>query len=349
MAFNLFGPRLSRNEKILLYQSLGFMLSSGVSVYDAAKMLRDDPSKAIKPAALDIILDGIQNGLQLSEVIRDNPMFGDYSKQLEIAEQTGKERDCLERIANQIQQGSNLQGKVRNALVMPALTLVLALGVGIWAVNSLVPQMANMLMETGGEMPGVTKFLMGIREHLAANWFLDIVVAAIVVAVGTYLVKGPLKIQCHQLLTKIKVTASVSINVNYAQMYILLNDMLTNGSSVVEALRVAASSLTNKYIELQLNQCADQMESEGTSLGDGLQNVSTMPSQDRMLVKVGCDTGRQTEVLQQMAEHRALVANLTADNLTQIISPIATIILGVIVGVIAMAIYAPILSITESI
>ena len=349
MTFNLFGPRLSRNEKILLYQSLGFMLSSGVSVYDATKMLRDDSSKAIKPAALDISLDGIQNGLRLSEVIRDNPMFGDYSKQLEIAEQTGKERDCLERIANQIQQGINLQGKVRNALVMPGLTLVLALGVGAWAVSSLVPHMASMLMETGGEMPAVTKFLLSIRDHLVDNWFLDIMVSTIVIVASTYLIKGPFRIHFHWLLTKMKVTASVSINVNYAQMYILLNDMLTNGSSVVEALRVAASSLANKYIELQLNQCADQMESEGISLGDGLQNVSTMPSQDRMLVKVGCDTGRQTEVLQQMAEHRSLIANLTADNLTQIISPIATIVLGVIVGVIAMAIYAPILSITESI
>lgn len=340
---------VSRSTLGLFYESVGFMLQSGVNVRDCAEMLKDDPSRAIKPELLDIVIDGCTDGQDLSSIVKDNPILGPHWRQIAVAEQTGRLPECISRISKQIRDTGDIQRKIKMAMIQPLAIFFLGLAICVYLLNTVVTQVGDMMLEFDAEMPGITMAMIAAQDHVLAFWPLDLAIIVGTVALTKFLIGGPLSMPFAQLVTMFKVTSGVSINSNYSLVYRLLHDMIENGSHMVEALRIAAASCTNKFIQHELYCAADDMESEGVSLQESLQATKTMPPQDKLLLKVGMESGRGNEILSQLTDHRTTVTSELVNGISELVSPLVSLATGLFLLVIMLGVTLPMYSLTSAI
>lgn len=352
MAIALFGKKkMSNDDFVMLCTTLSWMISSGLSVREGVVELLADKNNKMNRHALEVLRDDLDAGKVLSQVLRDNEdVFGEgYWRQVDAAERTGKVPECLTRLADQIRNSGDLVAKVRNAMIYPGFILGLAFAAGYYMFTTIVPQMGDMMAEFGIELPALTQMMMNAANFLIANGLLCVAVAAGVVFLIHYLLTKTFRLKWHETITKIPFVGQVSINLNYATAYMLLNDMIENGANIVEALRVASSSSGNLYIRQELEDTADRMDLEGIGLTEGLTSTNTMPSDDKLMLTIGQRTGREMELLPDLAVRRRKQAYDSVNTVIEIIPTVLLVVVAGIVGVMVVSIYMPMISMATDI
>lgn len=338
--------RVDSKGLILLFTSLSYMRSAGLTMRDGVDILMKNKDHRINRAGLQVLIDGFDEGFVLSQVLKEHEdVFGTgWWRQVDAAERTGKVPECLLRLADQLKHNASIMNKIRGAMAYPLFVVVVALFAGYYLMTNTIPEMGEMLAEFGGELPALTKAMMAACDVLTNHGLLVGVILVILVVMIIWMLKHPFKMQWHTFITKFPLSSGISINLNYSMVYTLINDMIENGSNIVAAVRIAASSATNVLIIKELQGCADSMEREGHGLAVALQAANTMPGDDRMMLDVGSRTGREMELLQDMAERRRVAAEEAVNQLLELLSPIIMLVVCVVVGILVVSVYMPMLT-----
>ncbi len=345
------GKKMKRDDFIMLCTTLSWLLNSGLSAREGVVELLNDKNNKMNHAALETLRDDFDDGKVLSQIFHDHEdIFGEGRwRQLDAAERTGKVPECLMRLAAQAREGGDLMSKVRGAFMYPSVILVLAFAAGYYMFTTIVPEMGTMMAEFDVEMPPLTQAIMGIANFLIAHGIWILALLIIVVFSIRYLLTKPFRMQWHTTITKMPVVGAVSVNMNYSTCYLLLNDMIENGANIVEALRVASSAATNQYIRKELEDTAERMAREGTSLTDGLLETVTMPADDKLLLRVGQRTGREMELLPDLSERRRKAAYESVNRVMELLPTVVLLLVSGIVAVMVVSIYMPMISMATDI
>lgn len=350
MAFTL-RSQMKRQDMITMLTTLSWMLSAGISVSVGVDTLLSDPNNKMNKKGLELLRDGLDEGKQLSEVFKEHEdLYGTGRwRQIAAAELTGKVPECLLRIADQIQNDGDLIGKVRNAVIYPAVIMVFALAAGYYMFTTVVPQMGEMMAEFEVELPALTVMVMAVSEYLINNAVLLIGTLAGVFIFIRWLLTHNLKFPWHKTITKLPLVGPVSVNMNYSLVYTLLSDMIENGAHVVEALRVAAGSASNVYIMDELLTAADSIEREGMGLTEALIATKTMPPDDKLMLQIGSETNRELELLASLSKRRREAAYASVNALMEVMPTLVLIVVALVVGTMVIAIYMPMISLATDI
>ena len=343
---SLFSNRMKRQDMIVMMTTLSWMLSSGISVKSGVDKLLEDPNNKMNRNSLLLLHNDLEEGKQLSECFRDHEdVFGTgYWRQIDAAEQTGKVAECLLRITSQLENDGDLMSKVRGAVTYPAVIVLFALVAGYYMFTTIVPQMGEMMGEFGVEMPALTVAVMVFADYLMSHYIFIAGILVGSVLLIRYLISHQWKFGWCKLLTRLPFVGPISVNMNYSLVYTLLSDMIENGSHIVEALRVAAGSATNAFIMSELLSSADSMEREGLGLTEALVKSSTMPADDKLMLQIGSDTGREIELLSNLSSRRREAAYGSVNALMEVLPTLVLLVVAAVVGVMVIAIYMPMIS-----
>ena len=334
----------------ILTQSLGYMLAAGMTMREGITVIMDDPNCRINKYGLRLLVDSFDEGLSLSQALHAHEsVFGlGLWRQVEAAERTGKLRECLIRLSDQLKSGQDLVKKVKRAMMYPLFILIIAAVAAYYLLTTTIPTMEGMLLEFGGELPAITVFLMDLCDVLLNHGILLGFLIVLFVAGVSWLLKYPLRFQWHRLVTQMPIVGPVSVDMNYSRVYLMINDMIANGAHPVEALKVAANSASNYFIAFELLNCANNMESEGNSLSVALQRAVSMPSDDKLMLEVGRRTGRDGDILKELSKKRGDAADASVEQLVIMLNPIIMMIVGSIVGVVMLAVYSPVIAMSTA-
>ena len=346
-----FGKRLSNEQGINFWTSLGHILQSGNSVQKGVEtMLLDERSKIPKKLMREV-LNKLDQGYMFYEVVQEHEKeFGaGLWRQVQVAEQTGRLPEGMLRIAKQLKSSGSTTRKIKGAMVYPALMLFIGLGVGFWLITTMLPTMQETLGDLGGELPSYTVAVIEACDWLKVHWVISIVACVSLVAFVMWLIKSPLKLQWHTLIFKSPLTGKISLDSNFARIYTLFVHMIANGSTEDTALKVAASSSSNLFIANDLMKCADLIARDGISIATAFKESKTVPSEDRLLLEIGAASGREGLIMEDLAARRAEVAEETMSQLTELISPLSTLIVGGVVAFVVIVCYLPMMTMTYSI
>lgn len=342
--------KLKSSELILLFTSLSYILSAGMTPRDGLEMIRQNEDTKINPKVLNILCDELDAGLNLSEAFKahEDRIGSGFWHQLDAAERTGKVPECMLRIASQLKNSGDVKSKIRGALLYPTFVLIVACIAGYYLLTTTIPEMGQMMVEMGGEIPPLTAALMKLCDMIVEwGWLILLVTAALVVAI-IWALSNPLKLHWHHFITKFILSGSISVNLNYSIAYTLINDMIENGSNIVSAVRVAAASVGNYFIQQELISVADTMDREGLGLAKALQSITSIPGEDRMMLDVGSRTGREMELLIEMADRRRVSANTSVAQMLELFTPIIMVLVCALVGVLVVAVYMPMLTMASA-
>lgn len=344
--------KMKSSEMIIIFQSLSFMFNAGLNKRASLRVLIEDEDSKINKAGPEALLDSIVDGESIASAFRENEdiLGTGYWKQIEAAERTGRTAECFERLADQIKNSKSLAGKVRGALAYPIFVTIIALIAGYVMFTNAVPQMADMMEEMGGELPPLTKMMLGISELLVNYGIIVLALLILLIIAFIYLVTHQLKLNWDKFILKLPLIGPIIVNINYSNIYRIICDMIANGSPPIEALNVSAGSSKNLFINQELEESYILMAEEALDLAPALsKGATTMPTDDRLMIKVGQRTGRTIDILDELAKRRKQQAVESVDRLVEMLNPIIMAVVCVVVGIIVISVYMPMITMSQSI
>ena len=340
------------DEKINVVENLGIMLKAGIPVSRALQIL----VKQIKNMKLKNVMTQVYNQVQagkgLSEAMAEHPtVFSNiFISMVRVGDMSGNLEKSLEYLSIQLHREADLKGKVKGAMIYPSVIVSAMVLVGIAMSIFVLPNLISVFKDFSSDLPYMTKVVIAFVEFMSGNAVL--VIGGVILAVfGVFMVHRTYE---GQKAFQIFFLHFFSINtiikkINLARFARVLSSLLKSGIPIVQALEVASDSLSNiPYKELTA-QAAIEVKL-GKTIADSLgKNEQLFPPLVVQMLQVGEESGTVEDILNQLAIHYEEEVDNILRNLSSIIEPLLLLVIGGVVGILAVALIAPIYNISGSI
>ncbi|MEK7681107.1 MAG: type II secretion system F family protein [Patescibacteria group bacterium] len=344
--------RIAMVQKILFVDHLKTMVRAGLSIIDALKILSEEIESKKFKRIIGQIKTGVEQGLQLSEVLAKYPKVFPpiYVSMIAAGETAGKMENALEQVHIQMKKSHELTSKIRGAMMYPAVILVAMMGISVEVVVFILPKLMVMFKEFEVQLPLPTRILIFITDSVQVYglWILIGIIALIVLAV--WLIKKPkIKKIVHTINLKLPIIGSVIKKINLARFTLTLSSLLESTIPIIDATRITSDVLGNVNYRESLLAVSESLK-KGIPLSEVLREYSNIfPPMVTEMIMVGERSGKTEDMLRELAEYYGNEVDTTMKNFTTIIEPIIILILGLAVAGIAVAVIMPMYSLTQNV
>jgi type IV pilus assembly protein PilC len=341
--------RVRPEEFALFNQEFMALVRAGLTVPDALALASERPDNPALGAILVRVREDVGNGVALSEACARHPEAFDrlYLAALRTGEKTGDFAAVLSRYQDYLRHRVKLRRKIGQALAYPVF-LLLALAVILAVLFVFVmPRFAAMYADMGAALPLPTRVLLSIVDHL---YIIGPALAALglLAAWGwrAWLSTDSGRRQLGRLQERMPYVGEVARISTCAQLARSLATLLAGGTPLVEALRTAASSISNRLYLDRLEACTRRV-TEGSSLAQAVRSSGLMPPMATRLIEVGEASGGLDSMLAEVAQFYEEVLDIRLARVMALVEPLLMLLMGVVVGGIIIVMYLPVFNMAD--
>lgn len=323
------------------------VLNAGVTIITALDMLAEQmPNKKLQQA-LKETQAYVEKGGSLAGGFALNPkVFPPILINMVAAgESSGSMEIAFERLSTHFEKDAALRGKIKGALTYPAVVCVVALGVVVIMLLTVIPTFADMFLDMGIKLPFATKALIAASHFLAGIGGVLSLIAVIGAVVGLKLFAKTST--GDQIFSTIAIKAPVFGNLTVqscsARFARTLSTLMASGIPLLDAIEQVAKMMGNKLFKDGLMDAKTQV-SKGVPLSKPLKDMGIFPPMLTQMVKIGEETGNIEDMMEKVADYYDGEVELATGQLTAAMEPLTIVVLAVIVGGIIAAVYGPMLS-----
>lgn len=341
--------RVSSEEIALLTRQLATLLRSGVPLVEALSALIEQIEKTKMKGALTQIRDKVNEGTSFADALKAHPtLFGSlYINMVAAGEASGTLDVVLSRLADHLDASSELKGKVTSALFYPAFMVLFGVGVITLMMVVVVPKVTAIFDDFEQALPWYTQTLIFMSHAITDYWWL----MAALLGGGVYAFRRWLgteegrAIWDRRLLT-LPIIGKMVTMIAVARFSRTLSTLLSSGVSLLTAMDITKNVLGNAELKRVVDEARGSIR-EGESIAAPLKRSKRFPPIVTHMIAIGERSGE----LEQMLEHVATAydnqvsSRLTA--ITGLLEPLMIVVMGVIIGGIAMSILMPLMQINE--
>lgn len=349
---SLFG-KVSLVDTLAFTKHVALMLKSGIPLPESILILEKQTSHPAFKKLLLKIHQEIANGQPLHKALSQFPHVFDafYVSLIKVAEESGSLEKNLDYLSLHLKKQHEFTGKVRGALLYPSIILGVALIVGIGLSIFVLPKLIDLFASLDVELPLSTKILLLFAKVMRDyGIFLLGGLVLIFVLIRWAITTRAVKPHWHYFLLSLPVLGVFMQNIQLASMFRNIGTMLSVGVHISTALDAQFETTTNSIYKNYLSEIKSGVE-KGKSIEETLTktNKKFMPLIAVRMIGVGEKTGKLDETLTYLGDYFEDEVDDTSKNLSTIIEPVVLIIVGLIVGFIAISIIGPIYQFTGSI
>jgi type IV pilus assembly protein PilC len=286
----------------------------------------------------------VEGGLLLSEALARHPRIFTrlYVSMVEAGEAAGILDIVLDRVAFQIEKDTQIKRRVKGALMYPLMVLAFATLVLIGMLLFLVPIFVNIFAQLGGELPTMTKVVVGASNIVRSYWY----ILFPVVGGGIWTLLRLKKTRKGQRIwDKFRLRAPVGIGtvvlkVGMARFSRTLSTLIGAGVDIIRALEITGTTSGNTMIEDAVDIVRERVH-QGIPIAVPLSENPLFPPMVSQMVRVGEETGELEKMLGKIADFYEDEVDSSIATLTSIIEPLMMIAVGLMVGIIIISMYLP--------
>lgn len=338
-------------DKMIFLKQFSIMLNAGLSITRALEVLSLQTSNPRFKVVLKEVLKSVSGGIQLSDAFAKYPdVFDSIAINLiKAGEQSGNLGLILRKLSREYEQKNALKSKITSALAYPAVLTVVMIGVVVFLLAIVVPQLEDAFKSFGAELPWITKAVIGISKIITNYWYLVLFVL-VGAAVGIkYFVSTPEGRRVwDKVLITIPIFGPLFVKVQVATFSRVLYLLISSGVPILQTLELTEATLSNIWFKDEVISMRDQVK-RGVSIAVPLLQSPYFPSIVGYMVNVGQETGQLDTVLRKVAKYYDLEIKTATSTLSSLLEPILLVVMGGVVGVIVAAIYYPMFQLTQSI
>jgi type IV pilus assembly protein PilC len=272
-----------------------------------------------------------------------------YTNMVAAGEAGGILDGILARLAETLENNERLKRKVKKALTYPVMLIIVGILVVIALMTFVVPVFAEQFAALDAELPAPTQFVMGISDFVRDNGAF-LFIGAIVIGVGFKLaMRVPqAKFAWDGFMLKVPKLGDLQIKSTTASFSRTLGTLLNAGVSIMDSLKVVASTVTNKVVEKGINKIAIGIAG-GKSIADPMADTGLFPPMVIQMTGVGEKTGNLGGMLLKLADFYDEEVDAAVDGVVGMMEPIIIVFLGGAVGGLLIAMYMPMFSMGDAI
>ncbi len=349
-AFFSVSGKVKASELTAFSRQFAIMINSGVSIVETLDILKDQSFSDFFKKVLLQVYDDVKVGFLLSEAMEKHPnAFPHFFVSMAyVGEQSGTLDEVLISCADYYESNEKIKRKATSAMVYPVFLLILMIAIVCIMVMFVIPTFQDALSQIDVEMPQITVFIMSMSDWFVANWkyaFLGIFFTTLLLILYGKTESG--KYFFHSLVLKLPIFGKVQLALITSRFARGFGLLLSGGMDVVDAMRVIQRILGNKNVEKRFEMAVAEVE-EGKNIAVALSEHNVFPTMLLQMISVGEKTGSVDKVLLRSCSYFDEEAERSLTAMTSMIQPIMLGIMGAVVGLLFYAIYAPMLSVMQT-
>src|SRR5438067_7473372 len=320
------------------------MIEAGLNVVASLVILEEQTDDKYLSYIVKELRSDVEGGLLLSEAMARHPKVFDrlYIAMVEAGEAAGILDTVLDRVAFQIEKATQIKRRVKGAMLYPTMVLIFASLVLTGMLMFLVPVFVKIFKQLGGQLPTLTQYVMHASDLIRGDWYILFpAIGAIIFGIRRYKQTD----SGRQLWDRIKLRlpmkiGDVVLKVTMARFSRTLSTLVAAGVDIIQALEITGTTAGNWVIEDALAGVRAKVH-EGVPIAQPLIDNEIFPPMVAQMVKIGEETGELEKMLSKIADFYEDEVNSAVASLTSIIEPLMMICVGLMVGVIIIAMYLP--------
>lgn len=346
---NLF-VKVGFNDIVDFTRQLAIMLNAGLTLIDCFDILKKQTTNfALLKMIKDIDKD-IRGGQTLSSaLLKYKGSFSNlYIALVRSGEASGKLSEILLKLADNLEKQREFKGKIKGALIYPAIVVIGMVAVMFIMVTFVVPKLLVLYKDFNVELPMSTKILMFVSNFCVRFW--PVIVVSVFVGVNAlkaYIKTKQGKLQYDTMLFKLPVLGNVIKISSLVDATRTLSILISSGVSILDALQIIMETSDNMVYQIAFQNIYKQVE-KGLSLGKAMTNEKVFPPILIQMTTVGEQTGHLDDTLGRLSKYFEMESEIATKTMTTLIEPLILVVLGVGVGFLVTSVITPIYNLTSS-
>lgn len=347
-----FGSIVSPDTLVVTLKNLSAMLRAGLTLSRALDVLeRQARNKRFAQVIANVGAE-VKKGSAFHEALASYPKV--FSKlfisMAHAGEESGTLSESLTIVGMQMERSRNLTKKVHGAMIYPMIIIIAMIGIFVLMLIFVVPILAATFIQLGVKLPLATRIIMATSNFLITNSLLMVLATAVVVG-GVVMFKRS-KFGSNLIFATvlhIPVIGELVQETYAARAARTLSSLISSGVGMLGAIAITREVVETETFASVLQEAEDRVR-KGESLSAAFaDHTNRYPIMFSDMIAVGEETGKVGEMLKQVADFYENDVEQRTKDLSTIIEPILMLLIGSGVGVFAIAIIAPIYSLSSAI
>lgn len=342
-------------DLVVFTRQFSTMINAGVPILRSLSVLKEQAQSPTFKKVLDEVVSNVQGGSNLSDAFAKHPKVFSaiYVNMVRAGEAGGILDKVLDRLAYQQEKDSALRGKIRAAMVYPAVIFSVTMLAFFVLMTFIVPKIGAILTSLSN---GTTKLPIYTRGLLATSHIMKQPAFILAILVGLpiafilfrrYIKSERGRYKWHSFLLKVPVIKVIITKTAIARFSRIFASLMGAGVSIIEAIETTAGAIGNAVIEKELLACSKAIQA-GSQLSTELQKSEHFPPIVAQMLAVGEETGQTDTVIIKVAEFYEQEVDAAVGALSSVIEPVMIVALGGMVGLIAVSVFGPITQISTN-
>ena len=346
---SLFKKKITPQDTVIFSKQFATMVKAGLPILSTLANLRDQTEHPAMKEIIEDIRKSLEGGVTLSKCFSKYPKTFDniYVNLIKAGEASGKLDLFLMKLVESLEKKEAIKKKIKGALMYPAVMFIVAMSVMVFMLTNVVPVFAEMYAGMGVALPTPTAVILQASDFMRGSGgkmvFLTLAVSFGIFKYTTTKIEK-IKYLWHQRVLKLPIFGPMILKSMLARIALVMGNLSAAGVNLLESIEIAKSVSTNVVVTEALENVK-----KGVFSGDTLTKLflkePLFPPTFSQLISVGEQTGSLDEMFTSVANYYEEEFDTAVDNMSTLIEPIMIVFMGVMIGGLMIAMYAPIFNV----
>ncbi len=332
-------------EIALITRQLATLLKAGIPLSEALTALVQQVEREETEKMLRDVREKVLEGIPLGDALARHPLYFDtlYVSMVKAGEASGNLDLILKRLADFTQRQARVAGRVKAALVYPALIAVVAAAVVCFLMSFVVPKIELIVTAQHHKLPLITSSLIAVSRFLRNDWlFLLGGLAAAVLAGLAALETDRGRLFWDRFSLRLPLVGELLKKQIIARFAATLSTLLASGLPALDALKIVGQVLSNRVLSDTVNRVHDRIV-EGADIATPLKESGIFPPVVGYMIAVGEESGQLEGILNTLAESYEEEVEVSTQKFLSVLEPVLIVAMALVVGYIVLAMLLPIM------
>jgi MSHA biogenesis protein MshG len=331
-------------ENLIMFTSaLATMHRAGIPLLRTLSIIKIGRPNSRFNYVLDQLRTDLQSGKPMSESMARFPdIFSQvYVSCIAAGEESGHLDETLDELSAMLEREAELTRQLKAGIRYPLIVIAAIVGAFIVMMNFVVPRFTAFYSAFDAELPLPTRIIIGISHYATTYW--PIVLALLVIAglvIRSVLRRKEGRLWFDTQLLRLPILGNLIIKGNVARFSLMFRILVRSGLTIVKSIDVLSGTVKNTAIAAEIQYLGESFR-RGREIDIASGQFKFFPEQALYMFAVGLESGNLEAMLREVGDHYSKQVVYASKQLTAIIEPILTLVIGVFVLVLALAVFLP--------
>ncbi len=337
--------RVTIKEKVLFSRQLSTLINAGLPLVQALRNVAAQTKSKPFRIVIDQVIADVESGSALSVALAKHPRVFNavYVSLVEAGETSGTLDKSLERLAIQQEKDADIISKVRNAFIYPVIVLLVMVGVVVYMLLTVLPQVEALYEGMkGAQLPIFTRMLLFVSDVIKNFWWLLAILGAIGAFFGTRWARtGPGKSFIDRVKMRAPLLGPLYMKLYMARFARTGATLIGSGVPLIRVLEITGDAVDNVHIKASLKHSTEKVKG-GKALSSTLEGNDNFLELVPSMLHIGEESGSTEAMMSKTAEYYEKEVDDQIKAISTVIEPILMVIMGVMALIIVAAVLLPV-------